>query len=174
MSRQATWWDCASSTTAGTSTSSHPRPTRDPAQAAEAPADGGGGGPGDVASVGALYVALTRYASAQTSGNSAEAIALIATRAVRYSRGEISFLVTCSRAGEVRVTLAALRRNGSPARLGATTFRCQGDGDDQTVTVRLSEAGRRLVEGSTRVRIRAQLVDAGATGATRQTFVLAP
>ena len=132
------------------------------------------GGPGDVANVGALYVALTRYASAQTSQESAGPIALIATRAVRYSRGEISFLVTCSRAGEVRVTLAAARRDGSRVRLGAKTFRCDGDGDDQTVTVRLSEAARRLVESSTRVRIRARLVEAGAAGTTRQSFVLTP
>ena len=130
------------------------------------------GGPGGVANVGALYVALTRYAGAQASGESAEAIALIATRAVRYSRGEISFLVTCSRAGEVRVTLAAARPDGSRVRLGATTFRCGGDGDDQTVTVPLSEAGRRLVESSTRLTVRARLAEVGAAGATRQTFVL--
>jgi len=130
------------------------------------------GGPGDVATVGALYVALTRYAGAQASGAPTEAIALIATRAVRYSRGEISFLVACSRAGEVRVTLAAARRDGSRVRLGATTFRCGGDGDDQTVTVRLSEAGRRLVESSTRLTVRARLVEVGAAGATRQSFVL--
>ncbi len=132
------------------------------------------GGPGDVANVGALYVALTRYASAQTSQESAGPIALIATRAVRYSRGEISFLVTCSRAGEVRVTLAAARRDGSRVRLGAKTFRCDGDGDDQTVTVRLSEAARRLVESSTRAPVRARLVEAGAAGTTRQSFVLTP
>jgi hypothetical protein len=129
-------------------------------------------GPGDVASVGTLYVALTRYAGAQATGESGEAIALIATRAVRYSRGEISFLVTCSRAGEVRVTLAAARRDGSRVRLGAEGFRCGGDGDDQTVTVRLSDAGRRLVESSTRLTVRARLVEVGAAGATRQSFVL--
>ena len=101
-----------------------------------------------------------------------QAFALIATRAVRYSDGEISFLVTCSRAGEVRVTLAAARRDGSRVRLGAKTFRCGGDGDDQTVTVRLSEAGRRLVESSTGLTVRARLVEVGAAGATRQSFVL--
>jgi hypothetical protein len=130
-------------------------------------------GPDDVASVGALYVALTRYASAQSSQEeAAEAIALIATRAVRYSGGEISFLVTCSRAGEVRVTLTAARRDGSRVRLGVETFRCEGDGYDRTVTVRVSQAGRRLVEGATRLRVRAQLVEAATGAATRQVFAL--
>lgn len=146
----------------------------------EPPPSGNGGAPGgagDVASVGTLYVALTRYAGAQEATEPGGAIAVVAERAVNYSDGEIRFLVRCLRAGAVRVTLVALAQDGRRVRLGATTFSCAGEGDDPVVGVELSEEGRRLVERSARVRIQAQVAESGAAGASnasRQTFVLTP
>jgi RTX calcium-binding nonapeptide repeat (4 copies) len=131
-------------------------------------------GAGDVATVGALYVALTRYAGAEQEPQAVAAIAVIATRAVAYGDGEIKFLVRCTRAGSVRVTLAALRGQGRRVKLGATTFECQGEGDDPLVRVELPGRARRLVESSAEVRVRAELAEAGAANASRQTFVLTP
>jgi Ca2+-binding RTX toxin-like protein len=135
--------------------------------------------PGDVANVGAVYVALTRYASTQGEPHRGGGgpVAVIARRAVSYSQGEIRFLVRCSGAGAMRVTLTATRRDGRRVRLGAATFECQGDGDDPVVSVPLSERGRRLVEASTRILISARVVESGASGARSsagQTFVLSP
>jgi hypothetical protein len=131
-------------------------------------------GAGDVATVGALYVALTRYAGAEQEPQAVGPIAVIATRAVAYGDGEIKFLVRCTRAGSVRVTLAALRGQGRRVQLGATTFECRGEGDDPLVKVELSGRARRLVESSEEVRVRAELAEAGAANASRQTFVLTP
>jgi hypothetical protein len=131
-------------------------------------------GAGDVATVGALYVALTRYAGAEQEPQAVAAIAVIATGAVSYRDGEIKFLVRCTRAGSVRVTLAALRAQGRRVRLGTTTFECQGEGDDPLVKVELSGRARRLVESSAEIRVQAELAEAGAARTSRQTFVLTP
>ena len=132
-------------------------------------------GTGDVANVGALYVALTRYAGGQASAKPTGAIATIATRAVKYSDGEIRFLVTCSREGQVTVALYALQRDGGRVRLGDETFQCAGEGDDPLVSVPVTAQSRRLIERSTRLRIQAELTEgAGGTGGSRQTFVLSP
>jgi hypothetical protein len=72
------------------------------------------------------------------------------------------------------VTLAALRGQGRRVQLGATTFECRGEGDDPLVKVELSRRARRLVENSEEVRVRAELAEAGAANASRQTFVLTP
>jgi hypothetical protein len=118
------------------------------------------GGDQDVVSqttnAGQVYVAITRYV--QSRETPTEAIASIVKSPIEYADGRLSFLVSCSYAGDGRVTLSAFGKGGKRIRLGAARFTCAGEGDDPIVPVEISAAGRRLLEGG-RVRIRAYVVD---------------
>ena len=162
-----------------------PPPPPPPTGGGGAPGGGGtsgGGGAGGVVSettgAGQVYVALARYLQASEAPDHASAaIAVILTSVITYKDGEIRFLVRCSYAGDGKVVLSAVGRNHQLIRLGTARFHCSGEGDDPAVAVKVSASGRRLLERSTRVPIRAQVLDTGLEqqpAGARQSFVLSP
>jgi hypothetical protein len=140
----------------------------------------GGSAPGVVSETtgaGQVYVALSRYLQSdeQQGGAPASAIAEILTSA--YEDGQIRLLLRCAYAGKGRVVLTALDENGDRVKLGAASFYCTREDDALTVTVRVSGRGRRLLEASSRVRIRARVIDQALEqqpAGSRQSFELSP
>jgi hypothetical protein len=136
---------------------------------------GGGQGHGLVSQTtgaGQVYVALTRYLQAgeEKAAGAADVIAVILESAVSYEDGKLSFLVRCSYAGDGRVVLKTLDRSHKRVKLGEARFSCAREGDDPLVSVPISASGRRLLEGSTRLRISARVIPDGS----QQTFVVSP
>jgi len=140
--------------------------------------DGGTGVVSGTAGAGQVYVALSRYLqAAEAQDHGSAAIAVILDPYVEYDNGKLHFLLRCSYAGDGRVVLTAVGKNGRLVRLGAVSFHCSGERDDPDPVLEVSASGRRLLERSTRVRIRAEVLDTALErqpAAARQAFVLPP
>jgi Ca2+-binding RTX toxin-like protein len=165
-----------------------PPPPPPPPDDTPRPVGGGGGGPvtqggpgvvNQTTGAGQVYVALARYLQAgeDEAKQVVEVIAEILESTVNYVDGEIRFLVRCSYAGDARVVLWAVAENGERVKLGEASFHCAGEGDDPVVRVEVSERGRGLIEGSSRVRIQARVIDPSLErqpDGADQRFVLTP